>query len=165
MIIGIVLLMLPIVEAMTCEYDSELYLTDKINFLCTLNGTYDYRCFTYVTTHDGYLINAYPYEENVKLFGVVDYFESSGSYVNVYFGKEDLYEGNNYIFNVVCASTNSASSYTDTFAVNITPSSVPIREPVYRAVWLKSQMSIIILIIILISLALTIYIFFKRALE
>ena len=143
---------LPKVFALECNYDNEPLLTKEINWDCELNNkNEEFKCYSYVLWND-LLISAMPIEEDVKLYGRVDYFSGKGL-VNIYFSKQDLYEGLNYTFGVKCASNN----FTEEFSAGVVPVYSELREVPYRGIWFKENMAYFIGLLVIIMFILILW--------
>lgn len=151
LIIIVVLCLISSVWALDCEYDTEPYLTKSIDFKCITNNSDYSKCFGMVFYGDE-LINVYPKIDDILLTGRIQHFESQNNsrLLNVQFGNKDLYQGNEYLFKVLCASLDGNDL--EEFNVNLTPSNKEYVNVLSRFIWARENMSVIFGVIILLFL-------------
>jgi len=142
---------IPNIFALTCNYDDKPLLTKEINWDCKLDNIGEFKCYTYVLWNNS-LISASPIEEDIELYGRVDYFRGEGL-VNVYFPKQDLYENMKYTFGVKCASNTT----TEEFSAEVVPVYKELREVPYRGIWVKENIIYFIGLFIIIIFLLIIW--------
>jgi hypothetical protein len=148
--LALFLSLVTLVSGMNCTYDSTAFIstTQDIEWSCWLDNITDGECVS-VVEYKGDVIHVYPKITNVHGIGLVDTFDIKRGFVNIYFGKADLYEDYNYTFKVFCGETNSTR--TATFETVVVP---VFRDPIefgYRAIWVKEHLSAILLIIFLLA--------------
>lgn len=146
-LLGILLVMSPIAYALSCQYDPEPYLNDKVEWNCILENSLNFTCISYITSNGTELLAVYPNIKDLDLVGRIDYFESRGRTVNIYFGNTDVYPENNYNYSVLCAS--KTGDITEQFTAVITPAFTEEREYVYWYIWIVDNMGYIVGIILL----------------
>jgi len=140
------ILLSPFVNAISCDYDKEPYLKGEINWLCSFdNPDETFRCYAY-TMYKSDILHVYPVPVMVEDIGMIDYFEGTGS-IAIEFGKEDLYEGYNYTFGVLCSSTSN--NKIEKFNTSVVPVYSELRTVPYKANWIKNNIGYIIGIIII----------------
>lgn len=104
----------------------------------------EYKCFTMVKNGTDVLqIN--PKQEIIPLVGLVDYFtpqptDSKYQYVRVYFTTTDLRHQKSVNFSVVCSGNNQ----TLTFERSITPQIKTAEETIDWVIWLKANMTYLV---------------------
>ena len=148
------------VSALTCEYDNEPFLQNRIKWVCTLNTTDDCECISYVEGGDG-LLAVYPNEKIIEDVGRIDYYRSNNKLVNIYFSDVNIYPLQNYTFGVKCASTEK--HYSEEFSASVVPVYKEVFEVAYRAVWIKENTGYLIAIFLLIIIIVAIAVFIWRS--
>ena len=104
---------------LTCTYDSEPYfenelpiMTSLIKWTCQTATMPLYTCLTTVTDGSD-VIQVNPDRQIVKDVGVIDYFQSSGQIVQVYFKPEAniVRGGKEYNISVICSDGTTTESF------------------------------------------------------
>ena len=141
----LLLVLIPVASALTCEYDDKPLFSNDINWLCSIAGNETYKCYSY-TMYEGDLLHVYPTFKYIDNIGVVDYYTGNMNVI-INFGKEDLYEGYNYTFGVVCSSLDSSNI--KTFNASVLPVYSELRTLPYKVNWFKANLGYILGIIII----------------
>ena len=154
LIISIICIMLSplLARSISCDYDTEPYLTGEIDWLCEVNE--DSKCYGVITglgvngSEDNQsIISVSPQYRYIPVVGMVDYFESQGIYVNIKFSTEDLLEGISYNFTTYCVSGRNMEN----LSVNITPAYGELRLVPHWWIFAIENMPYIFLILLILA--------------
>lgn len=109
------LLSLSLVNALSCDYDSQpvLYLTSSPSAYCYSTTLNDTDCFTYLS-YGGDIFNVMPKETYVDNYGLLSSYKMRNGHVSVEFGRANLHTNALVNATVVCGDENITFNFTPT---------------------------------------------------
>ena len=157
-----------------CSYDSEPYLTERMNIVCTMPDADDYSCVVYVskdvntqivlqstpefTSYEFTLLSIFTHK---RLEGK-EYFTPSNRILNAYYTNKHLETENEFIVTVECQSDNN--TYKSQFYIE--PQYRGLSRVTNRMLWVRENMVWVIILGIVFFIAITFIIWiFKKGLE
>lgn len=130
---------------LNCEASSPHYigfLDDKMYWTCDFNSTNSYSCWSYVWLPDkSQLLQTNPERIIIQDVGVVDSFDSSHGFVNVYFTGKNLIVDNAFTYVVKCSDNSSNNG---TYEMNLTTEYMKPYNVVSVYVWVAQNSTYIV---------------------
>ena len=134
--------------------DERPYLKDKIHFYATINISNATKCWSYVTSEDGKLLQTNPqrteYSESLlfrKEEESRDYFEPVNGIVNAYYRKENLMSYQRFKLGIKCALDNGTIVNGEKW---VTPEYDDLRRVTTRSAWGAREMSMLIITFVIV---------------